>query len=171
MVCRCEKENLDSTLKKLILNKDIGKIDSKLAVSVEVLHGDIKQVWNRPYQSWEAILKLLLSLHYHPQIKEEYPHLVHGNVPFARKMGFPEVIFPGDVRNDLYLTLASGEFSKGTRGGEKNIEVSVVVCNETGQVVPGVITLGAGAQMLNEYKSVVYYHEDKPKWNETFKVI
>lgn len=52
MVCRCEKENLDSTLKKLILNKDIGKIDSKLAVSVEVLHGDIKQVWNRPYQSW-----------------------------------------------------------------------------------------------------------------------
>ncbi|CAD7083698.1 unnamed protein product [Hermetia illucens] len=142
----CEKENLDSTLKKLILNKDIGKIDSKLAVSVEVLHGDIKQ------------------------IKEEYPHLVHGNVPFARKMGFPEVIFPGDVRNDLYLTLASGEFSKGTRGGEKNIEVSVVVCNETGQVVPGVITLGAGAQMLNEYKSVVYYHEDKPKWNETFKI-
>lgn len=41
----CEKENLDNTLKKLIMNKDVGKnIDSKLAVSVEVLHGDIKQV-------------------------------------------------------------------------------------------------------------------------------
>lgn len=40
----CEKENLDNTLKKLVVNKDFGKIDSKLAVSVEVLHGDIKQV-------------------------------------------------------------------------------------------------------------------------------
>lgn len=40
----CEKENLDNTLKKLIANKDCGKNDSKLAVSVEVLHGDIKQV-------------------------------------------------------------------------------------------------------------------------------
>lgn len=40
----CEKENLDNTLKKLIANKDCGKIESKLAVSVDVLHGDIKQV-------------------------------------------------------------------------------------------------------------------------------
>lgn len=95
---------------------------------------------------------------------------MHGNVAFARKMGFPEVIFPGDVRNDLYLTLVCGEFSRGTKTSDKNIEVSAVVCNENGDVVPGVLTLGAGAAMLNEYRSVVYYHEDKPKWNETFRV-
>lgn len=40
----CEKDNLDNALRKLITNKDVGKIDSKLAVSVELLHGDIKQV-------------------------------------------------------------------------------------------------------------------------------
>lgn len=40
----CEREYLDNTLKKLLTNKDVGKIDSKLAVSVELLHGDIKQV-------------------------------------------------------------------------------------------------------------------------------
>ncbi|XP_037029968.1 dedicator of cytokinesis protein 1 isoform X7 [Bradysia coprophila] len=142
----CEKEFLDNTLKKFIINKDVGKIDSKLAVSVELLHGDIKQ------------------------IKEDFPHLVHGNVAFARKMGFPEVIFPGDIRNDLYLTLVCGEFSKGTKSTDKNIEVTVVVCNEKGTVVPGVLTLGAGASFLDEYKSVIYYHEDKPKWNETFKI-
>uniref|UniRef100_A0A1B0CEY6 Dedicator of cytokinesis protein 1 n=1 Tax=Lutzomyia longipalpis TaxID=7200 RepID=A0A1B0CEY6_LUTLO len=142
----CEKENLDTTLKKLINNKDVGKIDSKLAVSVEILHGDTKQ------------------------IREEYPHLVHGNVPIARKMGFPEVIFPGDVRNDLYLTLVNGEFSKDVKSGDKNIEVTVCVCNEKGVVVSDVITLGAGNGMSSEYKSVIYYHEDKPKWNETFKV-
>lgn len=39
----CEKENLDNTLKKFV-GKDIGKVESKLAVSVELLHGDIKQV-------------------------------------------------------------------------------------------------------------------------------
>lgn len=85
-------------------------------------------------------------------------------------MGFPEVIFPGDIRNDLYLTLVSGEFSKGTKSTDKNIEVTVVVCNDKGAVVPGVLTLGAGASFLDEYKSVIYYHEDKPKWNETFKI-
>lgn len=95
---------------------------------------------------------------------------MHGNVAFARKMGFPEVIFPGDIRNDLYLTLVSGEFSKGTKSTDKNIEVTVVVCNDKGAVVPGVLTLGAGASFLDEYKSVIYYHEDKPKWNETFKI-
>lgn len=40
----CEKDNLDNTLKKFVMSKDIGKTDSKLAVSVELLHGDIKQV-------------------------------------------------------------------------------------------------------------------------------
>lgn len=99
------------------------------------------------------------------QIKDEY----HGNVAFARKMGFPEVILPGDVRNDLYLTLVNGEFSKGSKTSDKNIEVNMVVCNEQGGIVSGVITLGAGSDTANEYKSVIYYHEDKPKWNETFK--
>lgn len=39
-----EKENLDISLKKLILNKEFGKTDSKLVISVELLHGDVKQV-------------------------------------------------------------------------------------------------------------------------------
>lgn len=104
------------------------------------------------------------------QIKDEFPHLVHGNVAIARKMGFPEVIFPGDVRNDLYLTLVNGEFSKISKSSDKNIEVTAVVCDDKGQIVPNILTLGAGASMLNEYKSVIYYHEDKPKWNETFKI-
>lgn len=33
-----------------------------------------------------------------------------------------------------------------------------------------VIFLGGGIEALNEFKSVIYYHEDKPKWNEIFKV-
>lgn len=70
------------------------------------------------------------------QVREENPHLVLGNVTIARKMGFPEVILPGDVRNDLYLTLVSGEFSKGNKSTDKNVEVTVRVCNEKGQSIP-----------------------------------
>lgn len=137
----CEKDTLDGTLRRLIANKDIGKYESKMAVTLEVLRGDMKQ------------------------IKE-----VHTNVPVARKMGFPEVILPGDVRNDLYLTICSGEFARGTKTSERNVEVTVCVANEQGQLVPGVMSIGAGHPPIDEYKSVIYYHDDKPKWQETLKI-
>lgn len=69
------------------------------------------------------------------QVREENPHLVLGQVAIARKMGFPEVILPGDVRNDLYLTLVFGEFSKGSKSTDKNVEVTVRVCSEKGQAL------------------------------------
>lgn len=37
-------------------------------------------------------------------------------------------------------------------------------------VLQDVISFGCGGDMMSEYKSMVYYHEDKPKWFETFKV-
>ena len=30
--------------------------------------------------------------------------------------------------------------------------------------------MGGGVPLQTEYRSVIYYHEDKPRWNETFKV-
>lgn len=53
----CEKENLDNTLRKFI-GKDIGKVESKLAVSVELLHGDIKQVSPFIFFSSEEEIKM-----------------------------------------------------------------------------------------------------------------
>lgn len=145
----CERDNLDGTLRRILTLKDLTQREHKgqgLWISLRLLHGDLKLA------------------------REEYPHLILGNVAIARKMGFPEVILPGDVRNDLYLTLVSGEFSKGNKTTDKNVEVTVRVCTETGHVLPGVISLGGGVEMLNEYRSVIYYHEDKPRWFEIFKV-
>ncbi|KAF4529699.1 hypothetical protein B566_EDAN016654, partial [Ephemera danica] len=144
-----EKDTLDSTLKKILNTKELNQKDHKgqgLWTSLKLLHGDLKQV------------------------REENPHLVLGSVAIARKMGFPEVILPGDVRNDLYLTLIGGEFSRGNKTTDKNMEVTVKVCNDKGQPIPGVIVLGGGSEPLNEYHSVIYYHEDKPRWAETFKI-
>lgn len=141
----CEKDNLDNTLRKLIANKDF-RTDSLIWITVELLHGNIKQV------------------------KEDYPHLISKNVTFARKLGFPELIFPGDVRNDLYITLNFGEFGKGTKRSDKNIEITAQVCNDVGELMNETISQGGGSSILNEYHSVIYYHEGKPKWRESFKV-
>lgn len=50
------------------------------------------------------------------------------------------------------------------------IQVTVKVCDAHGRVLPGVISIGAGTENTSEYQSLIYYHEDKPKWSETFKV-
>lgn len=48
------------------------------------------------------------------------------------------MILPGDIRNDLYLTIVSGDFSGLAKAsGAKNIEVCVKVCGEKGQILPG----------------------------------
>uniref|UniRef100_A0A8C1XPX5 Dedicator of cytokinesis 2 n=1 Tax=Cyprinus carpio TaxID=7962 RepID=A0A8C1XPX5_CYPCA len=78
------------------------------------------------------------------QIRKEYPHLVDRSTVVARKLGFPEIIMPGDIRNDIYLTLHSGDFDKYNKTTQKNVEVIMLVCDEEGKVVPvSVIWRGA----------------------------
>lgn len=37
-------------------------------------------------------------------------------------------------------------------------------------ILQGVINHGAGGEMLSKFRSVIYYHEDKPRWGDTVKV-
>ena len=144
-----ERDSLDTVIRKIISAREISQKECKgqgLFVSLRLLHGDQKQ------------------------IREEYAHLVSPFTSVARKMGFPEVILPGDIRNDLYLTLTSGEFSKGSKKSERNIEVTVKVCNEKAQTIQNCLSFGAGSDPMSEYRSVVYYHEERPKWMETLKI-
>uniref|UniRef100_A0A8C7PXN9 Dedicator of cytokinesis 2 n=1 Tax=Oncorhynchus mykiss TaxID=8022 RepID=A0A8C7PXN9_ONCMY len=102
------------------------------------------------------------------QIRKEYPHLVDRSTVVARKLGFPEIIMPGDIRNDIYLTLCTGDFDKYNKTTQKNMEVIMMVCDEEGKA--NSICLGAGDRPLNEYRSVIYYQVKQPRWMETFKV-
>ncbi|KAM6953621.1 dedicator of cytokinesis 2 [Aplochiton taeniatus] len=104
------------------------------------------------------------------QIRKEYTHLVDRSTVVARKLGFPEIIMPGDVRNDIYLTLQGGDFDKYNKTTQKNMEVIMWVCTEDGNVVPNSICLGAGDKPVSEFRSVIYYQVKQPKWMETFKV-
>ncbi|XP_042238025.1 dedicator of cytokinesis protein 1-like isoform X2 [Homarus americanus] len=143
-----EKETLD--MKKL-LSRDVVR-DNKTGFqgiwfTFQLINGDIKQ------------------------LQEDNPHYVAlRDVPVALRLGLSDVIMPGDVRNDLYVTLLSGEFSRGAKTCDRNVEVTVRICNERGEVIPGVIHQGCGQGPLDEYHSVTYHHEGKPRWAETFKI-
>ena len=56
-----------------------------MAVSIKVFHGDAGV------------------------IVRENPSLLQ-DVPISSRLGFPDVVFPGDVRNEMYIKLWSGEF-------------------------------------------------------------
>jgi len=49
------------------------------------------------------------------------------------KLLFPDVIFPGLSRNDLYITLDSGDFTD--LKSPSNIEVSLTVRNDNGEII------------------------------------
>ena len=95
----------------------------------------------------------------------------HENIARARKIGLPEVILPSDYRNDLYVTLVSGELSRLDKRSDRNVEVSIEVCNDQGIPIPESISGGVGVATGDVFKSVVFYHESRPKWQEVTKVM
>uniref|UniRef100_A0AAX7UGF0 Dedicator of cytokinesis 5 n=1 Tax=Astatotilapia calliptera TaxID=8154 RepID=A0AAX7UGF0_ASTCA len=108
------------------------------------------------------------------QVRKDYPHFVDRSTAIVRKMGFPEIILPGNVRNDIYVTLLQGEFDRGKKKTPKNVEVilSVRLIGQS-KLLPSplkAIFPGAGYDGITEYKSVIYYQVKQPCWNETAKV-
>ncbi|XP_045614067.1 dedicator of cytokinesis protein 1 isoform X2 [Procambarus clarkii] len=144
-----EKETLD--LKKLLSRSDTVR-DNKtgfqgIRFTFQLVNGDIKQ------------------------LQEDNSHYVAlRDVPVSLRLGLSDVIMPGDVRNDLYITILAGEFARGAKTCDRNVEVTVRICDEKGNMIPGVIHQGCGKGPLDEYRSVTYHHEGKPRWAETFKI-
>uniref|UniRef100_A0A671TDB2 Dedicator of cytokinesis protein 5-like n=1 Tax=Sinocyclocheilus anshuiensis TaxID=1608454 RepID=A0A671TDB2_9TELE len=104
------------------------------------------------------------------QVQKHYPHFLDRTTAIVRKMGFPEIILPGYVRNDIYVTLLQGEFDRGKKKTPKNVEVIMSVLDEEGNPMEKAIFPGAGYEGITEYKSVIYYQVKQPCWNETVKV-
>ncbi|XP_048369537.1 dedicator of cytokinesis protein 5 isoform X1 [Sphaerodactylus townsendi] len=141
-----ENEPLTSVFNKVIAAKEVNHKGQGLWVSLKLLPGDLAQV------------------------QKDFSHLIDRSTAVARKMGFPEIILPGDVRNDIYVTLVHGEFDKGKKKTPKNVEVTMSVHDEDGNLAEKAIHPGAGYEGISEYKSVVYYQVKQPCWYETVKV-
>ncbi|XP_075072097.1 dedicator of cytokinesis protein 1 isoform X1 [Mixophyes fleayi] len=141
-----ESDFLQTVINKVIAAKEVNHKGQGLWVTMKLLPGDIHQ------------------------IRKEFPHLVDRTTAVARKMGFPEIIMPGDVRNDIYVTLLQGDYDRGNKTTAKNVEVTVSVFDEDGKRLENVIYPGAGDEAISEYKSVIYYQVKQPRWFETVKV-
>ena len=59
----------------------------------------------------------------------------------AKKLELPEIIYPSDVRNDLYIVINSGKIFK-EKEKTGNIEMCLEVCDEKGNVINGTIRSG-----------------------------
>ncbi|XP_042868283.1 dedicator of cytokinesis protein 3-like isoform X2 [Penaeus japonicus] len=115
-----------------------------LVVSVKVVHGELEQA------------------------TKENPLLLK-NVCVTKKLGFSDVIMPGDVRNDLYVTLNNGDFEKGGKTVGKNIEVTVLALDADGKALDCIYS-GMGHDGSTEFSSMIMYHNNSPRWNERLKV-
>lgn len=103
------------------------------------------------------------------QAKKDQPLLFQGTKT-TTKIGFPDVIMPGDVRNDLFLTLKSGEFERGGKSTAKNIEVTVLVLDSTGVILSECLWGASGMDCCPHYQSMIIYHNNSPCWNETVRL-
>ncbi|XP_070558084.1 dedicator of cytokinesis protein 3-like isoform X2 [Ptychodera flava] len=118
-----------------------------IPLSVKMLHGDMNQ------------------------LRKENPLLFSRGINIVRKLGFADVIMPGDARNDVYITIDRGEFEKGGKTAGKNVEVCMKVYDMEGKQIMDCISVGEGMPLKTDFQSVIYYHSNQPKWNETVKLV
>nr|XP_022902417.1 dedicator of cytokinesis protein 3 isoform X2 [Onthophagus taurus] len=103
------------------------------------------------------------------QIKEEHP-LLFKNMSLTNKLGFPDVIMPGDVRNDLYLLLERGDFERGGKSTGKNIEVTIIVLDSEKNLLRHCLWGASGMDGASEYNSMIIYHHNSPAWAENVRL-
>ena len=105
------------------------------------------------------------------QVKRDNPLLFQMTTVQSLKRGFPDIMVPGEERNDLYVTIKSGEFEKTTlKTTHRNIRVRMTVCLENGETLENCIYVSPNQPPCTAYESMIYYHTNAPKWNETVKL-
>uniref|UniRef100_A0A3B3DJP4 Dedicator of cytokinesis 4b n=1 Tax=Oryzias melastigma TaxID=30732 RepID=A0A3B3DJP4_ORYME len=136
----------ENIIRKANSRYNLSGSNTGLAVALQLLHGDIEQ------------------------LRREYMVLFTRGVSITRKLGFSDIIMPGEMRNDLYITLEKGEFEKGGKSVARNVEITVYVLDIDGQILKGHAAAGSGEPGGDEYHSLVLYHNNSPRWSEQIKL-
>ncbi|KAJ8077056.1 Deoxycytidine kinase 1 [Marasmius tenuissimus] len=127
-----------------------------LVVSVKVFHGDSATIVRE-----------------NTSILQDTPHTL--------RLGFPDVVFPGDVRNELYIKLWSGIFTPVSnrlsvanfpRGPTPllNVQVTVEVRDHDGRLVENVISEGSGEPFMSQFHSMIFSRCNEPIFGELIKI-
>ncbi|KAG1853079.1 C2 domain in Dock180 and Zizimin proteins-domain-containing protein [Suillus subluteus] len=130
-----------------------------LAVSVKIFHGDSSTV-----------------------IRENMSLLQ--DIPLTLRLGIPDVVFPGDVRNELYIKLWTGDFPSSPSGSaqlsmvnftcpgpvSQNAQVSIEVRDQEGRTIENAISLGSGESSVTQFHSMVFMRNNQPTFGELIKL-
>lgn len=158
-------------------------------VTFSMLHQDILNNNTREYEKSPRAEMLAVSVKVFygdaDTVVRENSSLLH-DIPLTLRLGFPDVVFPGDVRNELYIKLWSGDFpstqssvrrsftpfsrvgSVGTVSG--NVQVSIEVKDQDGRTVENMISRCSGEPQITQWSSMVFQRTSQPTFGELVKV-
>ncbi|CAG8456993.1 uncharacterized protein OCT59_018840 [Rhizophagus irregularis] len=134
----------------------------------DIMHNHIKEYEKSPRAE---MVSVSLRPYYGETttIIKENPALLQ-DIPITSRLGFADVVFPGDTRNEIYLKLISGDFTQGRTTTAKNVQVTAEVKLNTGETLENVISQGAGEPKVSQFESLVFYHSNNPIWGELIKL-
>ena len=106
------------------------------------------------------------------------------DTPQTLRLGFPDVVFPGDARNELYVKLWGGDFSSSVGAGRLNVtqlsrgqshpmvnvQITVEIRDAMGHLVENVISQGSGEPPISQYNSMVFLRCNEPTFGELIKI-
>ncbi|EIW63135.1 cytoplasmic protein [Trametes versicolor FP-101664 SS1] len=159
-------ETTFSWLHQDILNHNVREYEKSpraemLAVSIKIFYGDAETI-----------------------VRENSSLLQ--DTPLSLRLGFPDVVFPGDVRNELYIKLWSGDFSgsqstntrrnvanfaRGQVGSlTGNVQVTMEVRDQDGRTIDRVITQCSGEPEVSQFHSMVFQRTTQPQYCELVKI-
>lgn len=138
----------------------------------------------RSYRAQSIVLYLKSLRGPAPQLVREHPSLLL-DIPLTSRLSFPDVVFPGHSRHDLYIKLCSASFtsapssSSGSMRLKKNVspgynsdvQVTMEMRKADGTVVEDAIMAGgSGEPGTSQWNSMVFHHNDKPVYDELVKI-
>jgi dedicator of cytokinesis protein 3 len=108
------------------------------------------------------------------------------DTPHTLRLGFPDVVFPGDARNELYIKLWCGDFTVGHTGSGRlsvanlargqmgpsavNVQITVEVKDDHGTTIENVISQGSGEPLMTQFHSMVFMRCNEPTFGELIKI-
>ncbi|KAJ3393933.1 hypothetical protein HDU92_007413 [Lobulomyces angularis] len=136
-----------------------------------ILNRNTKEYDDKNTKAEQLIINLrLFSGVYSPEtIIKQFPGLLQ-NIQVTPRQGFLDFVSPGVNKNSLYVTICEGDFSQGKKSSAKNVEVSIQLRLNSGEIIEDCIHKGVGESLSSSYESIVFYHNSNPKWYETIKV-
>ncbi|RDD41678.1 Dedicator of cytokinesis protein 1 [Trichoplax sp. H2] len=163
--------DLKNTLTEKIDNNDVPM--HVVSYDNESLYSTIKKAIKQSAEKKGASESVWVSLKllrgYHKDLRRTHPLMIKQSTKIVGKFGFPEVIVPGDDRNDMFISIASAELDKTKKGKQKNLQLLATVVGAKGNDVSNGINMGKNEHVAT-YSSVVYHQENCPVWMETFKL-